>query len=32
MTDFAIAAILAVIGALTWGMLVLSDKLLRGRE
>jgi hypothetical protein len=32
MSDFAMAAILAVIGVLTWGLLVLSDKLLGGEK
>lgn len=30
MSDIAIGAVLTVVGALTWGLLVLSDKLLGG--
>jgi len=32
MTDFAIAAVLTIVAAMTWGLLVLSDRLLGGKQ
>jgi hypothetical protein len=32
MTDFAVVVVLTVVAAMTWGLLVLSDRLLGGKQ